>query len=93
MGWIMDLGKLAFGMWAFKAHRGLSKPIMGYFLSEKWPPSFCKPWMANYVAAGAFFFQKNDPHISGSPERPPTLPQALFFFIKMTPIFLEAMNG
>ena len=26
-----------------------------------------------------FFFQENDPHISGSPERPPTLPQAFFF--------------
>ena len=57
-GWIMDLGKWAFGMWAFKAHHGLSKPIMGYFS------------------------QKNGPHLSGSPGRPPTLPQAFFLFFQ-----------
>ena len=30
--------------------------------------------------------------ISGSPGRPPTLPQALFFSRKMAPIFLEALD-
>ena len=29
------------------------------------PPYFWKPWMSPYVAAGAFFFQKNDPLILG----------------------------
>ena len=28
--WIMDLGKGAFGMWAFIAHGGLSKPTVGF---------------------------------------------------------------
>ena len=32
------------------------------------------------------------PHISGSPERLTTLPQALFFSRKMAPIFLEALS-
>ena len=32
-----------------------------------------------YVAAGAFFFHKKGPHISGSPELVGTLPQAPFF--------------
>ena len=51
--------------------------------------------MSNYVAAGAFVFRKMAPHVSGSLERPPTLPQALFLFLsrKNTPIFLEALNG
>ena len=29
-GRIMDLGKGAFGMWAFIAHGGLSKPTVGF---------------------------------------------------------------
>ena len=39
----MDLGKGAFGMWAFKAHDGLSKPTVGFqkyggrFSGEKKP--------------------------------------------------------
>ena len=45
----------------------------------KWPPYIWKPLICGYVAAGAFFFQKNGPHISGSPELVGTLPQALFF--------------
>ena len=32
-------------------------------------PDFWKPWTCGYVAAGAFFFQKNGPHIFGSPEQ------------------------
>ena len=44
-GWIRGLGKGAFGMWAFKAHHGLLKPIV------------------------SFFFQKNGPHLFGSPEQ------------------------
>ena len=60
----MDLRKWAFGRWAFKAHRGFSKPIMGYF------------------------YQKNGPHLSGSPGRAPTLPQALFFFSEKRPPYL-----
>ena len=35
---------------------------------------------------------KMAPGISGSPERLTTLPQALFFFRKMAPIFLEALS-
>ena len=46
---------------------------------------FWKPVTADYVAAGAFFFQKNGPHISGSPELVGTLPQAPFFSRKMAP--------
>ena len=64
-GWIRDVGKGAFGMWAFKAHHGLSKPIVG------------------------FFFQKNGPHIFGSPELLGTLPQALFFSEKWPPYFYK----
>ena len=51
------------------------------------PGIFWKPWMANYVAAGAFFFSEKWPPISGSPGWPTTLPQALFFFRKMDPYF------
>ena len=40
-----------------------------------------------------FFLQTNGPHISGSPERPTTLPQALFLLRYKTPIFLEALDG
>ena len=63
--------------------------------SKLWNPYlgiFWKPWTAPYVAAGAFFFQKNYPHIFGSLERPPMLPQALFFSRKMAPGFLEALH-
>ena len=48
-------------------------------------PNFWKPWTCGYVAAGAFFFQKNGPHIFGSPELVGTLPQAPFFFQKNGP--------
>ena len=48
--------------------------------------------MSPYVAAGAFFFQKNGPHISGSPEFVGTLPQAPFFPQKNGPQILEALN-
>ena len=48
-------------------------------------PDFWKPLTADYVAAGAFSFQKNGPHIFGSPELVGTLPQALFFFQKNGP--------
>ena len=56
------------------------------------PWNFWKPLTADYVAAGAFFFQKNGPHIFTSPELLGTLPQALFFSRKMAPIFLQALN-
>ena len=42
---IMDLGKGAFGMWAFIAHGGLSKPTVGFqeyggrFSGEKKAPA------------------------------------------------------
>ena len=53
------------------------------------PWNFWKPLTADYVAAGAFFFQKNGPHIFTSPELLGTLPQAPFFFRKMTPYFYK----
>ena len=43
------------------------------------------PLTADYVAAGAFFPQKNGPHIFGSPELVGTLPQAPFCFQKNGP--------
>ena len=43
-GWIRGLGKGVFGMWAFKAHHGLSKPIVGFCFQkngpEIWGPFF-----------------------------------------------------
>ena len=63
-----------------------------FMFSETWPPYFWKPLTADYVAAGAFFSQKNGPHISASPELVGTLPQAPFFSRKMALIFLEAPN-
>ena len=39
-----------------------------------------------------FLFSEKWPHISGSPEFVGTLPLAPFFFRKMAPIFLEALN-
>ncbi len=53
---------------------------------------FWKPLTADYVAAGGLFFQKGGPHIFGSPELVGTLPQAPFFYRKMVPRFLEALN-
>ena len=41
--------------------------------------------LCGYVAAGAFFSQKNGAHISGSPELVGTLPQALFFSEERAP--------
>ena len=55
-------------------------------------PDFWKPLTADDVAAGAVFFQKNGPHIFGSPELVGTLPQAPLFFQKNGPGFLEALN-
>ena len=40
-----------------------------------------------------FFFQKNGPHIFGSPELVGTLPQALFFLRKMGPRFLTCLQA
>ena len=51
-------------------------------------PDFWKPLTADYVA-GAFFFQKNGPHIFGSPELVGTLLQA-FFFQKNDPHISES---
>ena len=59
----------------------------------KCPPYIWKPLICGYVAAGAFFFQKNGPHISVSPELVGTLPQALFYFQKNGPQIFDMSSG
>ena len=47
--------------------------------------------MSDYVAA-VFFFQKNGPHLFGSPTRVTMLPQAFPFFQQNGFVFLEAAH-
>ena len=81
------------------AHRQMApyfwKPWMadyvaaGFFF-QKNDPKFLEALNGWLRCRRRFFFQKNCPHISGSPERLTTLPQALFLFRKIAPICLEA---
>ena len=56
------------------------------------PGIFWKPWMANYVAAGAFFFRKMAPYF-WKPWMANYVAAGVFFFQKNGPIFLEDLNG
>ena len=57
------------------------------------PGIFWKPWMANYVAAGAFFFQKNGPLFLEALDGQLRCRRRFFFSQKNGPIFLEALDG
>ena len=50
-------------------------------------PYFWKPWMSPYVAAGAFFFQKNDPIFLEALDGPLRCRMRFFLFRKMVPWF------
>ena len=95
-GWIRGLGKGVFGMWAFKAHHGLSKPIMGFCFQKNGPHIFGRTELVGTLPQAFFFLQKNGPQISGSPALVGTLPQAPFFpkkIKKMTPKMPPGISG
>ena len=48
-------------------------------MGKPWQHECPSPRLGGTLPQALFFFQKNGPHISGSPERLTTLPQALFF--------------
>ena len=69
--------------------------VMGYFFGplnqfflRKMAPIFLEALDEPLRCRRRFFFQKNCPHISGSPGWPPMLPQALFFSQKNGPLIL-----
>ena len=51
------------------------------------PPYFWKPWMAPYVAAGAFFFPEKRPPFFWKPWMSPYVAAGAFFPRKMVPGF------
>ena len=57
------------------------------------PGIFWKPWMANYVAAGAFFFFRKMAPYFWKPWMANYVAACVFFFQKNGLLFLEALNG
>ena len=60
-GWIRGLGKGVFGMWAFKAHHGLSKPIMGFCFQKNGPHIFGRTELVGTLPQAPFFSRKMAP--------------------------------
>ena len=91
-GWIRGLGKGVFGMWAFKAHHGLSKPIVGFCFQKNGPHIFGSPKLVGTLPQVPFFSQKNGLIFLEALSLWVRCRRRLFFFRKMAPIFLEALN-
>ena len=89
---IRDLGKGAFGMWAFKAHHGLSKPIVGFFLFRKLAPIFLEAPNLWVLCRRRFFcVRKMAPIFLEAPNLWVRC-RRRFFPRKIAPICLEAPN-